>query len=91
MQLLQTWCWSVTNATRLDANAAREYARRSMRLLRIVLEAVLFFLLLAVALGIGADETGVIEKLVLAVIAVGLIWIAFRIRHIGSPHDPHSA
>jgi ABC-type transport system involved in cytochrome c biogenesis permease component len=62
-----------------------------MRLLRIALEAVLFFLLLAVVLGIGADETGVLEKLVLAAIAAGLIWVAFRVRHLGSPHGPHSA
>jgi ABC-type transport system involved in cytochrome c biogenesis permease component len=62
-----------------------------MRLLRIALEAVLFFLLLAAVLGIGADETGVLEKLALAVIAAGLIWVAFRVRHFGSPHGPHSA
>ena len=81
----------MTNAGDLDANAVRQYARATMRLLRIALEAVLFFLLLAAVLGIGADETGVLEKLVLAVIAAGLIWIAFRVRRLGSPHGPHSA
>jgi hypothetical protein len=81
----------MTNAGRLDAGAVRRYARGNMRLLRIALQAVLFFLLLAAVIGIGAPETGVLEKLVLAVIAAGLIWLAIRVRDIGSPHGPRSA
>jgi hypothetical protein len=62
-----------------------------MRLLRIALEAVLFFLLLAAVMAIGADETGVVEKLAIAVIAAGLVWLALRVRRIGSTDGPHSA
>jgi hypothetical protein len=62
-----------------------------MRLLRLALQAVLFFLLLGAVMAIGAPETGVLEKVALVVIAAGLIWVAVRIRHFGSPHGPHSA
>jgi hypothetical protein len=62
-----------------------------MRLLRLALQAVLFFLLLAAVMAIGASETGVLEKLVIAVIAGGLVWLAVQVRRLGSPHGPHSA
>jgi hypothetical protein len=60
-----------------------------MRFVRIALQAVLFFLLLAAVMAIGAAETGVLEKLVIAVFAGGLVWLAVQVRRIG-PHGPHS-
>jgi hypothetical protein len=62
-----------------------------MRLLRIALQAVLFFLLLAIVMAIGASETGIVEKVALAVIGAGLVWVAVRVRQIGTPHGPRSA
>jgi hypothetical protein len=60
-----------------------------MRLVRLAVQAVLFFLLLGVVMGIAADETGVAEKIVLAAMGAGLIWLAAQVRRIG-PHGPHS-
>jgi hypothetical protein len=62
-----------------------------MRLVRIALQGVLFFLLLGVVVAIGSQETGVTEKLVLAVFAGALVWLAAQVRRIGPPHGPHSA
>jgi hypothetical protein len=62
-----------------------------MRALRILLQAIVFFFLLAAVMAIGSPETGVVEKVGLALIAGGLIWIAVQVRHIGHhPHGPHS-
>jgi hypothetical protein len=62
-----------------------------MRLLRLALQAVLFFLLLPAVIGIGASETGTLEKLVLAAFAALLIWLATLVRRIGEPSPPRSA
>ncbi len=62
-----------------------------MRLLRLALQAVLFFLLLGSVVGIGAPETGALEKLVLAAFAAFLIWLATLVRRIGEPSPPRSA
>jgi hypothetical protein len=62
-----------------------------MRLLRLALQAVLFFLLLGAVIGIGASETGTLEKLVLAAFAALLIWLATLVRRIGEPSPPRSA
>ena len=65
------------------------YARRPMlRVIRMAMQVVLFFLLLGVVIGIAAAETGVLEKLVLAVLAVALVWLAARVRRIGAPEPP---
>jgi ABC-type transport system involved in cytochrome c biogenesis permease component len=61
-----------------------------MRALRILLQAIVFFFLLAAVLAIGSPETGLVEKLVLALLAAGLVWIAVQLRHIGPPHGPRS-
>ena len=55
-----------------------------MRLLRIALQVVLFFLLLSVVVGIGAAETGLVEKGALTVIGLTLVWVASRVRRIGA-------
>jgi hypothetical protein len=62
-----------------------------MRAIRLMLQAILFFFLLGIVVAIGSPETGVAEKLVLAVLAGGLIWLAAKVRRIGDPHGPHSA
>ena len=54
-----------------------------MRLLRIALLVVLCFLALGVVVGIGAPETGPIEKVVLGVGLVGLVVLAARVGRLG--------
>jgi hypothetical protein len=51
-----------------------------MRLLRIILQVLVFFLLLGVAMAIGTSDTGVFEKAVLVLVGVGLVWFAIRLR-----------
>ena len=76
----------------LDAAGPVGYARRPMlRVIRMAMQVVLFFLLLGVVIGIAAAETGVLEKLVLAVLAVALVWLAARVRRIGAPAPPRPA
>jgi hypothetical protein len=61
-----------------------------LRALRILLQAVLFFFLLGAVVAIGSPETGVLEKLVLALLIAGLVWIAVQVRHLGDTHGPRS-
>jgi hypothetical protein len=61
-----------------------------LRALRILLQAVLFFVLLGAVVAIGSAETGVVEKLLLALLIAGLVWIAVQVRHIGDTHGPRS-
>jgi hypothetical protein len=61
-----------------------------MRLVRILLQAVLFFLLLGAVIAIGAPETGLVEKLAIAAFGAVLIWLAVQVRHLGDTHGPHS-
>ena len=62
-----------------------------MRLVRILIQAVLFFLLLGVVVAIGSQETGVVEKLAMAALGAVLVWIAVQVRHLGDPDGPRSA
>jgi hypothetical protein len=55
-----------------------------LRLLRIALQVVLFFLLVSVVIGIGAAETGPLEKGALTIIGLGLVLVASRVRRIGA-------
>ena len=55
-----------------------------LRLLRIALQVVLFFLLVSVVIGIGAAETGWVEKGALTAIGLALVWVASRVRRIGA-------
>lgn len=61
------------------------------RLLRFALLAVIAALLVSVVIGIGAGETGVIEKLVLAAVGVLLVLAAARVRRRGAPPGPPAA
>jgi hypothetical protein len=55
-----------------------------LRLLRIALQVVLFFLLIGVVLGIGTPDTGTVEKIVLVPIGLALVWLAVLVRRIGA-------
>jgi hypothetical protein len=54
-------------------------------IVRIALQAVLFFLLLGVVLAIGEPNTGLVEKLVAAAFGAVLVWVAVRVRGLGRP------
>jgi hypothetical protein len=56
-----------------------------LRLLRLALQLVLFFLLLSVAVALGAPEVGVLEKVAVAAVGVLLVWLAGRVRRLGLP------
>lgn len=56
-----------------------------LRLLRLALQFVLFFLLLSFVVAVGSAETGLVEKAALIVAGVVLVWFASRVRRIGAP------
>ena len=56
-----------------------------MRLLRIALQVVLFFLLLSLVVGVASGQTGVVEKAALVAAGAVLVWLASRVRRIGAP------
>jgi len=63
-----------------------------LRLVRIGLLLVLFFLLLSAVVGVASGSTGAVEKVALAAIAGLLIWLASLVRRIGrSPAQPRVA
>ena len=55
-----------------------------LRLARLTLQMVLYFLLLSAVIGLATPETGVAEKAVLVALGAGLIWLASLVRHIGA-------
>jgi hypothetical protein len=55
-----------------------------LRLLRLALQVVLFFLLLSVVVAIAAAETGLWEKGALLLLGAGLVWLATRVREIST-------
>ena len=55
-----------------------------LRLVRIALQLVLFFLLLSTVVGVASGSTGAVEKIVLAAIAGVLVWLAPLVRRIGA-------
>jgi hypothetical protein len=58
-------------------------------LLRKALQVVLFFLLLSLVVAVAAEQTGIIEKVVLIAAGAALVWLASRVRRIGSPRVHH--
>jgi hypothetical protein len=56
-----------------------------IRLLRIALQVVLFFVLLSLVVAVAAAETGTLEKVVLIAVGAVLVWLASRVRRIGAP------
>ena len=53
-------------------------------LLRLALQLVLFFVLLAIVIAIAAPETGAFEKGALFLLGAGLVWLASRVRRIST-------
>jgi hypothetical protein len=56
-----------------------------MRLLRLALQVVLFFLLLSLVVGVASGQTGVVEKAALIAAGAVFVWLASRVRRIGAP------
>jgi hypothetical protein len=54
-------------------------------IVRIALQAVLFFLLLGVVIAIGDGDVGLLEKVVVAAFGAVLVWVAVRVRGLGRP------
>jgi hypothetical protein len=58
-----------------------------IRLLRLALQVVLFFLLLSLVVAVASAETGTVEKVALIAAGALLVWLASRVRRIGAPVD----
>jgi hypothetical protein len=54
-----------------------------MRLLRVALQVVLFFLLLSLVVAVSA-QTGIVEKVGLIAAGAVLVWLASRVRRVGA-------
>ena len=59
-----------------------------LRLLRLALQVVLFFLLLSLVVAVASAQTGIVEKLALIAGGAVLVWVASRVRRIGTPVHP---
>jgi hypothetical protein len=55
-----------------------------MRLLRVALQVVLFFVLLSLVFAVAAP-TGIVEKVALVAAGAVVVWVASRVRRIGAP------
>ena len=56
-----------------------------IRLLRLALQVVLFFLLLSLVVAVASAQTGTVEKVALIAAGAVLVWLASRVRRIGAP------
>jgi purine-cytosine permease-like protein len=56
-----------------------------IRLLRLALQIVLFFLLLSLVVAVGSAQTGIVEKVALIAVGLVVVWLASRVRRIGAP------
>ena len=56
-----------------------------IRLLRLALQIVLFFLLLSLVVAVASARTGTVEKVALIAAGAVLVWLASRVRRIGAP------
>ena len=56
-----------------------------LRLLRVALQVVLFFLLLSLVVAVAAAQTGTVEKVALIAAGAVLVWLASLVRRIGAP------
>jgi hypothetical protein len=56
-----------------------------LRLLRLALQVVLFFLLLSLVVAVASTQTGTVEKVALIAAGALLVWFASRVRGIGAP------
>jgi hypothetical protein len=56
-----------------------------LRLLRLALQVVLFFLLLSLVVAVASMHTGTVEKVVMIAAGAVLVWLASRVQRIGAP------
>jgi hypothetical protein len=56
-----------------------------LRLIRLTLQVVLFFVLLSLVVAVATAQTGLIEKVVLFAAGAVVVWLASRVRRIGAP------
>jgi hypothetical protein len=56
-----------------------------IRLLRLALQVVLFFLLLSLVVAVASAQTGAVEKGALIAAGALFVWLASRVRRIGAP------
>ncbi len=56
-----------------------------IRLLRLALQIVLFFLLLSLVVAVASAQNGTVEKVALIAAGAVLVWLASRVRGIGTP------
>ncbi len=59
-----------------------------IRLLRLALQLVLFFVLLSLVVAVASALTGAVEKVTLIATGAVLVWLASRVRRIGAPARP---
>ena len=59
------------------------------KLLRMALQVVLFFLLLSLVVAVAAAQTGIFEKVAAIAAGAAVVWLASRVRRIGSPRVRH--
>jgi hypothetical protein len=56
-----------------------------IRLLRLALQVVLFFLLLSLVVAVASAQTGTVEKVALIAAGVVIVRLASRVRRVGAP------
>ena len=56
-----------------------------LRVIRLALHVVLFFVLLSLVVAVAAAQTGLVEKIVLFAAGAVVVWLASRVRRIGAP------
>ena len=55
-----------------------------LRLIRLALQVVLFFVLLSLVVAVAAAQTGLVEEIVLFAAGAVVVWLASRVRRIGA-------
>jgi hypothetical protein len=56
-----------------------------IKLLRLAIQVVLFFLLLSLVVAVASAQTGIVEKVALIAAGAVLVWLASCVRRIGAP------
>ena len=62
----------------------RAYASYMLRLLRIAILLVMTFIVLSFIIAVASPETGPVEKMILGIAVVGVIFAAPQVRRLGS-------
>jgi hypothetical protein len=55
-----------------------------IKLLRLALQVVLFFVLLSLVVAVASAQTGIVEKVALIAVGAVLVWLASCVRRIGA-------